>query len=148
MHSSVSTLLSQIDVSFVFCGQLQRPVNRSSHSKAERSHEEPESPELSDKKNEEAMAAPRREGLRPRRSSRAARLELSSQDYEDDDQNSSDREISRKGKGHDHYCLLEHSKFLEHMTLLGHAAAVSKSLCFFFFFGGEAAPQVSVVCNR
>lgn len=66
-------------------------------AKAEPSPEEEGSPDPSDKKNMDAAAAPRREGLRPRHSIRAPRLELSSQDFEDDDQNSSDRDMGNKG---------------------------------------------------
>ena len=59
--------------------------------------EEEGSPEAEETKNTDAAAAPRREGLRPRQGIRPPRLELSSQDYEDDDQNSSDREMGTKG---------------------------------------------------
>ena len=57
------------------------------------------SPEPEETKNTDAATAPRREGLRPRHGIRPPRLELSSQDYENDDQNSSDREMGTKGKG-------------------------------------------------
>lgn len=59
--------------------------------------EEEESPEPAETKHADAALAPRREGLRPRQGIRPPRLELSSQDYEDDDQNSSDREMGMKG---------------------------------------------------
>jgi len=67
-------------------------------AKAEPSPEDEGSPEPAETKNTDAAAAPRREGLRPRQGIRPPRLELSSQDYEDDDQNSSDREMGMKGK--------------------------------------------------
>lgn len=69
--------------------------------------EEEGSPEPEETKNTDAAAAPRREGLRPRQGIRPPRLELSSQDYEDDDQNSSDREMGTKGnRGKDARCFL------------------------------------------
>lgn len=83
---------------------LQLPKHRysSSHTtihttKAEHIVEEEGSPEPAEPKNMDAAAAPRREGLRPRQGIRPSRLELSSQDYEDDDRNSSDREMGAKG---------------------------------------------------
>lgn len=76
--------------------QIQRRRYRASHTKVEPSPEEEVSPDSSEKKND-AAAAPRREGLRPRQSIRAPRLQLSSQDFEDDEQNSSDREVGHKG---------------------------------------------------
>ena len=61
--------------------------------------EEEESPEPEETKDSDAAAAPRRAGLRPRQGTRPPRLELSSQDYEDDEPNSSDRETRKKGSG-------------------------------------------------
>lgn len=64
--------------------------------------EDEASPEPEEAKDIDAAAAPRREGLRPRQGIRPPRLELSSQDYEDDDQNSSDREMGTKGESGNH----------------------------------------------
>lgn len=83
--------------------QVSKHRYTSSHSaKAEPSPEEEGSPEPAATKNTDAAAAPRREGLRPRQGIRPPRLELSSQDYEDDDQNSSDREMGMKGNTGNH----------------------------------------------
>jgi len=83
-------------------------------AKIEPSPEEEGSPEPAETKNTDAVAAPRREGLRPRQGIRPPRLELSSQDYEDDDQNSSDREMGMKGNTDP-----VTAKHIRHMSLWG-----------------------------